>query len=448
MFVCARSVRRSLGAGLAVVCIGTASAIAAPAPPALGQPVVAGPRVTLTWSASPGAAGYRLAIGAIPGREDYARVVGNVTTVSFTAPFTGTGYVRAQAFDASGLSAPSNEVIVTVTTMTPVPSAPVNLQAVLVGRSVALSWAAGPGGGPPLGMLVEAGTAPGAGNIGLVPVPLSTSVTVPNVPPGTYFVRVYGVNGSGRSRASNEVRVDMPVGGGCNAPGASSLSVSTSGRDVAMSWAAIAGVAGYRLDVASASSGAIVFTQAYGAGTTTLNASNAPPGDYHARIITLTACGAETASEVVSFSITSASGGGPRTPDPQPGRRLPLPDMSSVVDSVGSAYRGDLLNSCVEHGGNNTWLFRLVEELRRRDTRWGLNWKRGRVGDMSQDVVTYNYSADPDEGTTNVYILDVISGHCGNNPTAGWTDVTDVTIRSGTIGRWTLQPYIASGRTP
>jgi hypothetical protein len=67
---------------------------------------------------------------------------------------------------------------------------------------------------------------------------------------------------------------------------------------------------------------------------------------------------------------------------------------------------------------------------------------------MSQDVVTYNYSADPDEGTTNVYILDVIGGHCGNNPLAAWTDVTDVTVQSGTIGRWTLQPYIASGRTP
>src|SRR6476620_10991258 len=252
MLVCARSVRRSLGAVLAVLCIGTASAAAAPASPLLGQPAVAGPRVTLTWSASPGAVGYRLAIGTVPGREDYARIVGNVTTVSFTAPFTGTGYVRAQAFDASGLSAPSNEVVLTVTTMTPVPSAPVNLEAVLVGRKVALSWAAGQGGGPPLGVLVEAGTGPGAANIGQVPAPLSTSVTVSNVPPGTYFVRVYAINGSGRSAASNEVRVDRPVGGGCSAPAASALSVSTSGRDVAMSWAEVAGAAGYRLDVASA----------------------------------------------------------------------------------------------------------------------------------------------------------------------------------------------------
>lgn len=448
MLVCARSLRRLLGPGLAVLVLGTASVSAAPAPPTLNPPVVAGPRVTLSWSASPGALGYRLSIGATPGGENYTQTVGNVTSVTFTAPFTGSGYVRAQAFDASGLSAPSNEVLLTVTTMTPVPAAPVNLQAVLIGRAVALSWAGGSGGGPPLGLLLEAGTGPGQSNLGIFPLPLSTTATVPNVPPGTYFVRVHAVNGSGRSASSNEVRIDMPVGGGCTAPPQSTLSVATSGASVSMSWQATAGAAGYRLDVAADPTGALVFTQAYGPGTTTLNVPSAPAGSYHARIVTLTACGAEMASEVVSFTVTGSSGSGPRTPDPPPGQRLPLPDLSSVVYAVGNAYRSDLLNSCVEHGGNNTWLYRLVQELRRRDTRWGLNWKRGRVGDMSQDVVTYNYSAAPDEGTTNVYILDVIAGHCGTNPQAAWIDVTDVTVNSGTVGRWTLQPYIAAGWTP
>src|SRR5512139_2491021 len=125
MFLCARSVRRQLGLVGAVLVFSGVSALAAPPPPALNQPVVAGPRVTLSWTASPGALGYRLAIGTAPGTENYAQVVGNVTSVTFTVPFTGTGYVRAQAFDASGLSAPSNEVVLTVTTMTPVPAAPI-----------------------------------------------------------------------------------------------------------------------------------------------------------------------------------------------------------------------------------------------------------------------------------------------------------------------------------
>jgi hypothetical protein len=91
-----------------------------------------------------------------------------------------------------------------------------------------------------------------------------------------------------------------------------------------------------------------------------------------------------------------------------------------VVYAVGNAYRGDLLASC----NNQIWLYRLVQALRQYDSRWGLNWKRGNVGDLSHDVVTYNFSADPDEGTTNVYIIDVIVGHCGSNPQAAWIDQT------------------------
>ena len=106
------------------------------------------------------------------------------------------------------------------------------------------------------------------------------------------------------------------------------------------------------------------------------------------------------------------------------------------------AYPNDLRNSCVADGGNNTWLFRLVQRLRQEDTRWGLNWKRARVGDMSQDVVTYNYGSDADEGTYNTYVVDVIGGHCGSNPTPSWNDVT---VMFSTGGRWTLQPYTAAG---
>jgi hypothetical protein len=93
-------------------------------------------------------------------------------------------------------------------------------------------------------------------------------------------------------------------------------------------------------------------------------------------------------------------------------------------------------------------LYRVVQALRQHDSRWGLNWKRGNVGDLSHDVVTYNFSADPDEGTTNVYILDVIVGHCGSNPQAAWIDQTEPTRQAGTIGRWTLQPYIQAGGIP
>ncbi len=225
--------------------------------------------------------------------------------------------------------------------------------------------------------------------------------------------------------------------------------MSVSGSTVSFAWASVPGAAGYRLEVASGPSGPVLVSQTFGAGTTAASYPNAPAGTFYARIVSGSPCGALSPSAVTTFSVAGTpTGGGPRTPDPPPGQRLPLPNMSAVVEAVARAYPADLRNSCRDTGGNNVWLFRVVEALRRYDTRWGLNWKRGNVGDMSQDVVNYNFAAGADEGTTNVYIIDVIGGHCGGNPDAAWVDNTEATRRGGTIGRWTLQPYIAAGGRP
>jgi hypothetical protein len=115
---------------------------------------------------------------------------------------------------------------------------------------------------------------------------------------------------------------------------------------------------------------------------------------------------------------------------------LPLPDMSSVVEAL-AAERPDLLAaSCVDAGGNNEFLFELVRRLRRIDTRWGLNWKRARIGDMSQDVVDYYWGTPgPIEDGFDTYVVDVIGGHCGPDPRPAFTDVTDF---GSTGARWTL----------
>ena len=65
--------------------------------------------------------------------------------------------------------------------------------------------------------------------------------------------------------------------------------------------------------------------------------------------------------------------------------------------------------------------------------------------DLSQDIVNYNYGSESDEGTRNVYIIDIIGGHCGNSPSANWQDQTGATAAAGTIGIWTLMPYLAAG---
>ncbi|MSO52163.1 MAG: hypothetical protein CK533_04850 [Acidobacterium sp.] len=128
-------------------------------------------------------------------------------------------------------------------------------------------------------------------------------------------------------------------------------------------------------------------------------------------------------------------GNGGRTPDPTSGR-LPLPNMASVVQAVARANPGALQNSCQDNGGNWQFMDLVVDTLRTYDTRWGYNGKRGNASDPSHDVVAYHYGSGSDQGTANVYIIDIIGGHCGSAPTAGWIDVTAVTANAGSIGRW------------
>ena len=138
-----------------------------------------------------------------------------------------------------------------------------------------------------------------------------------------------------------------------------------------------------------------------------------------------------------SAPTTPAGASANRAPDPADGERLPLPDMEHVVREVAARYPDALRASCQEHGGSWEFMDRLVDELRKHDTRWGYNWKRGNVGDPSMDVVDYHWGRGGDENSTDVYILDVVLGHCGDNPGPAWIDVTDATYHGGSIGRWT-----------
>jgi len=157
---------------------------------------------------------------------------------------------------------------------------------------------------------------------------------------------------------------------------------------------------------------------------------------------TTTAAETTTAETSTSTSEAGESSGGPLPGEPsgppQAVPPMPPPDGYAIVEQVAAEHPDWLQNSCLDSGGTNEFMFEVARRLRQQDDRWGLNWKRGVIGDLSQDVVDYHYGDGVSEGSTDVYIIDMITGHCGPTPAAGWIDVTQATLDANTIGMWTL----------
>lgn len=120
--------------------------------------------------------------------------------------------------------------------------------------------------------------------------------------------------------------------------------------------------------------------------------------------------------------------------------RKPRPNESALVRQVADQFPAALRNSCQDHGGSWEFMDRAVDALRAKDGRWGYNAKRGFMNDPSHDVVSYFYlNGSSIHNRHEVYIFDIIGGHCGSTPVTQWGDVTDVTFNAGSIGR-TMYP--------
>ncbi len=168
-----------------------------------------GTTAVLTWTA-PAADGamedrptsYVLEAGTAPGAADVATVsVGNVTRIEANVP-TGTYYVRVRAVNDYGDSEPTADLVLVAPGA---PGAPTSLTSSGTG-TVNLRWTA-PSGPPATGYVIEAGTAPGRSDLGVLQIGNVTSFTAPAPPPGAYYVRVRAINGRGAGQPSNEVIV-------------------------------------------------------------------------------------------------------------------------------------------------------------------------------------------------------------------------------------------------
>ena len=117
------------------------------------------------------------------------------------------------------------------------PEAPTSLSGSVAGPTVTMSWTPPAGGTPPTSYLVEAALTAGGPVIASLPVGL-TSVSVPGVPNGTYFVRVRSVNTEGVSPASNEIIITVGTAICNTTPTApAGLNGTVNGDLVTLAWA-------------------------------------------------------------------------------------------------------------------------------------------------------------------------------------------------------------------
>gem|GEM_PF-1375014 len=191
--------------------VGPNGCAARPEAPTDLDAVVSGGTVTVTWteSTTPGVTGYRLVANPFGAGAFFTTLVSaGTTTVTAPAP-PGVFVVRVRAVSACGVSAASNEVVLGIGGALMPPGAPEDFATVVNGRAVTFSWTSPLTGGAAAGYVIEAGSGPGLDDLARAPV-AGTSVTVPNLPSGAYFVRVRAVNGAGLGAASAELQVVVP----------------------------------------------------------------------------------------------------------------------------------------------------------------------------------------------------------------------------------------------
>ncbi len=344
------------------------------------------------------------------------------------------------------------------------PGAPTNLTYILNGVNLTMSWTHATG--PFTHYIIDVGTAPGVANLAQfsttafvdpskLPQMLAT-VNNPGAPTGSYFVAVHGANGNVVGPASPELNIVIP--GGCVAPGApTNLTAIVRGTSSWIMWNAGSGglPSAYVLQ-ASTQSGASFNAGLLGQAAFGAPAFNValPAGTYFLRAFSTNACGTSGVSNEVSVTA------GINTPATLPslvvGDRLPQPDVRALVSTLAqqAASQGflDPFVACPTRAGfsdsnlearktqRNAYIDFIVNNLRTIDRRFGYNAKPTRASIpaiIAGDEIAYHYGSDAPEGSPNVYLVDVLGGHC-TGVSGDRNNVTpDYRTFYNEFGRWT-----------
>ena len=353
------------------------------------------------------------------------------------------------------------------------PGAPANLTYQVNNSNVALQWTHSTGAFTQY--WIEAAPSPGAAPFFVFPTSnfaiadpfsklpelLSTFGAGP-IGSGNYYVKIRGVNGQLVGEPSNEIL--LPVTGACQVPGApTNFTVITRGTLGLLMWNPGSGgqPTTYVVRAAfQANDPAPPIQIPLGTPYFTLGI---PAGTFYVSIAATNACGTSGPSNEVA--ITSPSTTPARTPDPPVGQRLPQPYVEGLVSQfAGEARNLGYLNPQVacpprapgtfnpayeleaRKTQRNAYIDYIVSHLRTIDQRFGFNAKPTRAvvpSIIAGDEIAYHYGSDAPEGSPNVYLVDVLGGHCTG--VSGDPDRHTPVYRTfyDEFGRWTL-----AGLTP
>ena len=215
-------------------------------------------------------------------------------------------------------------------------SAPLNLSSAVAGTTVTLTWTA-----PPdvvISYVLEVGSSSGLSNLAALSTGNAATIfTAPNVPVGTYFVRVRAVDGTGvPGPSSNEVAV-VVTGGGCVPPSVPTgfIVALNSGGNVGLQWNAPAGGPAFYVLEAGSGPGASNLANANIGATTTFVTTGVGVGTYYLRIRAGNGCGLSGAS----LEITLVVGNVPPTPIP-PAPTPPAPPPGNCRGTMSAFFDG------------------------------------------------------------------------------------------------------------
>jgi hypothetical protein len=122
------------------------------------------------------------------------------------------------------------------------------------------------------------------------------------------------------------------------------------------------------------------------------------------------------------------------------------PNCQRVVEALAKDYPHEFADCHKPDLGDRAWAFikRVAWVLHSTvDVRFGLNGKRGNTSDPSMDAVSFR---NPASAAGGVEVIDVVGGAGAPGARPGWFDVTDATVRAGTVGAY-IQPQPVTSNT-